>query len=211
MKLFVRVSAILLSTMALLMVVGFLLKIPPPNGGNAPPGPDWHASHVHEYAEHPLAAHGHILLAMVWVVLLGVQFSPRIRSRYIAYHRLSGRIAVFSGIVMGISGVWLALVMPYAGSFESITIAFVAGTFLVALVKGFDAARKRRISVHQRWMIRAAAIALSVFTMRIVDATLFELQWMPNQTAFCVAFYVGWIVNVGVAELWLRRRVDSYA
>jgi hypothetical protein len=40
-----------------------------------------------------------------------------------------GRMAVVSGYGVGVSALWLAWVMPFAGVSESVVIAFVGGTF----------------------------------------------------------------------------------
>jgi hypothetical protein len=200
-----RIAVALLALVALLSSVAFLLGLPPPMP-DAPPGPEWHSSHVHQFAEHPWASKLHVVLGVCWVLILPFQLFAKLRGRRPALHRVMGKIAVACGYYFGISALWLAGVMPFAGVAESIVIAFVGGTFLFALTKAYLAARQRAIPAHQRWMLRATAIGLSIATTRVVDgAVLYPSHVMSDQAAFTTSFLVAWVINVTVVELWLRR------
>lgn len=199
-----RVAAVLLSLVAVGSGLAFLLGLAPPGGGNAPPSPEWHATHVAELQALPALSNPHVALGMAWVLLVPLQLSARLRNRHRWLHRAVGRIAMAGGVVMAVSGLWLGLVVPFAGRMESAIIALISITFLYALVRAFLAARAREIALHRRWVFRAVAIALSIATTRLFDAPLYFSHALSDQDAFCLAFLLGWTINVLVVEAVLR-------
>jgi hypothetical protein len=58
-------------------------------------------------------------------------------------------------------------------------------------------------------MVRAFAIALGISTIRVVGLVLDVIiaPYGPDiRQAFVVALWVGWLLSVGAAELWLQSR-----
>ena len=80
------------------------------------------------------------------------------------------------------------------------------GTTLVA----WRAVRQRRYAAHRRWMIRSFALALSAVTLRValLVPTLMQLDFLP---IYRVTSWASWIVNLLLAELWLRLTAPSPA
>jgi uncharacterized membrane protein len=170
------------------------------------------AAELHQFdsrfAAHPFLTLLHILPGGIFLVLALAQFSARIRTRYIRFHRWSGRILVLAGFVMGLTALYFGLVMPYAGPGEAIAIALFGGLFLVSLSLAFVAIRRRQVSRHRQWMIRAFAIAIAIATVRIVgavlDTTLTPAGVQPK-VVFVLAVWTGWLITLGAAELWIRN------
>jgi hypothetical protein len=98
--------------------------------------------------------------------------------------------------------------MPFAGPPEAAAIALFGGLFLLALARGFVAIRRRDLATHREWMIRAFAIALGISTVRLLGA-VFDLALTPAGVSpagvFLVSIWLGWLVTLGAAELWIRR------
>jgi uncharacterized membrane protein len=139
--------------------------------------------------------------------LAPLQFSPRVRSRFIQFHRWSGRLLVLAAITAASTGLFFGLFIPFAGPGESVPIALFGGLLLYALLKAVVAIRGRQVARHREWMIRAFALALAISTVRIVGAVL-DLTVTPAgfgpRPMFVVAIWTGWVTTLGAAEIWIR-------
>jgi uncharacterized membrane protein len=159
------------------------------------------------YGAHPLATVLHVLPAGLFLLLAPLQFSPRVRGRFIQFHRWSGRVLVLAAITAASTGLYFGLFMPFAGPSESVPIALFGGLLLYALLKAVIAVRGGQAARHREWMIRAFALALAVSTVRIVgaalDLTMTPAGYGPRPT-FVVALWTGWVVTLGAAEIWVR-------
>src|SRR5215203_3454578 len=92
--------------------------------------------------------------------LVPFQFVRRIRSRHLNYHRWAGRMLVSIGLVIGLSALFMALVIPKGGWPERVVIGLFGSLFLFALIEGFLHIRAGLVALHREWMIRAFAIGL---------------------------------------------------
>jgi hypothetical protein len=161
------------------------------------------------FVEHALITRTHVVLGGVYLLWAPFQFVARIRNRYPAYHRRSGRALVGIGLVVGVTALFLGVVIAFGGNAERVVIAAFGGLYLLALVLGLVRIRQGRVAQHREWMIRAFAIGLSVATMRLI--LIPALMLMPDlgddQVAwlFVISFAVAFAIHAGVAELWIRR------
>ena len=73
---------------------------------------------------------------------------------------------------------------------------------------GFRTARRRDFTLHRIWMIRAVATTGAVMTQRIVFPILLLSFGIHSDAEFwaefVAAFALGWIINLVLAEAWLR-------
>lgn len=159
------------------------------------------------YAAHPFLTMLHVLPGAVFLMLAPLQFSSRVRSRHIQFHRWSGRILVLTSFVVVLPALYFGLVMPYGGPGEARAIALFGGLFLVAVARAFVAIRRGNVVRHREWMIRAFAIALGISTVRVVmivfDIALTPVGFRPPEV-FVVSIWAGWAISLGAAELWIR-------
>lgn len=160
------------------------------------------------FADHPAATLLHIVPGALFLLLAPFQFSARIRRRHIAVHRWSGRVLLVAATIGVLSGLFFGLLMPYGGWGEALAIALFGGLFLFALDRGYSAIRKRDLTHHREWMIRVFALAIAISTVRIVaallDIALAPLGFPPARL-FVVSLWTGWLLTLGVAELWIRH------
>lgn len=158
----------------------------------------------------------HVLLGGVYLALAPFQFVRRIRSRHLTYHRWTGRLLVAIGVVVGVTALFMGLVIPKAGLPERVVIGIFGGLFLFALVKGFLHVRAGRVVLHKEWMIRAFAVGLAIATARLIffPAILITMADPTDGlfgTLLVVALAVAFVLNASVAEFWIRvtRRSGS--
>ena len=160
------------------------------------------------FLQYPTIVALHVVLGGVYLTLAPFQFVKRIRSRHLAYHRWAGRVLVSIGVVVGVTALFMGLVIPFSGWAERVIIGVFGGLFLLALGKGFVHVRAGRVASHREWMIRAFAIALSIATMRMIfiPALLVAADPTDGQIAFLsvASFTAAFVVHASVAELWIR-------
>jgi uncharacterized membrane protein len=150
----------------------------------------------------------HVVLGGVYLAFAPFQFVKRIRSRHPDYHRRAGRLLVAVGLVVGVTALFMGLVIPFSGWPERVVIGLFGGWFLIALVKGFIYIRARRVDLHREWMIRAFAIGLSVATMRLIFVPALIVATAPTDSQIAslsvVSFSAAFVAHAAVAELWIR-------
>lgn len=151
----------------------------------------------------------HVLPAALFMVLVPLQFSPRIRSRHIGWHRWSGRLLVAIGIPVAISGLFFGLFMPFAGLLEASAIGLFGALFLFSLIRAYLAIRAGDVARHREWMIRMLAVALGVSTVRLVGTLLAVSTRQGPEAWFGHAVWIGFGSTLAVAELWIRRTRES--
>jgi uncharacterized membrane protein len=108
--------------------------------------------------EHPLHAHfaamrlllfPHALAGLLALCIGPLQFSTRLRQRYLQLHRVLGRVYVYSVFIAAPLGIVIARHSPlFAGTVVQ------ASAWLVTTLAAFLAARNRHLQAHRQWMIR---------------------------------------------------------
>jgi len=159
------------------------------------------------FAAHPLLTLVHVLLGGFFLLVAPLQFSARIRTRHIQFHRWSGRILLPAVVVSVLAGLYFGIFIPYGGPGEAAAIALFGGLFLVAICRAFLAIRRHQVARHREWMIRVFAIAIAISTVRVVavvlDVALTPAGFRPPEL-FVLSLWTGWVITLGVAELWIR-------
>ncbi len=149
----------------------------------------------------------HVWAGALFLILASVQFSSRVRQRFIAFHRWSGRMLLSLAFITGSSALYFGLAMPFGGLFEAIAITIFAGLFLLSIARAFMAIRRLQVTLHREWMIRAFALAIAISTVRVVEALLdlgLSPAGVPAAGVFVIAIWSGWVLTLGAAELWIR-------
>ena len=159
------------------------------------------------FGAHPLRTQLHVLPGSIFLVLALLQFSPRIRSRHIRFHRYAGRFLMLVGLVTTMTALYFGLLMPYGGSGEAAIIGLVSILFLASMIRAYLAIRRHQVARHREWMIRAFAVAIGVSVVRVVaavlDGALTPAGVRPAEV-FVASLWAGWGITLGAAELWIR-------
>lgn len=150
----------------------------------------------------------HIVSAIFYSVIGAFQFAPALRRRRPGWHRASGRMLVPTGLVAALSGIWMTLFYPHVegDSVQVYWIRLLVGWGMVAaLLLGFAAIRRREISRHRAWMMRAYALGMGAGTQVVLGGPL--LIAFGSTSEFVRTLYMagGWGLNLAIAE-WLIHR-----
>ena len=161
------------------------------------------------FTDYRVATWMHVVLGAVYLTFAPVQLIRRIRARAIGYHRWAGRFLVPIGVLVGLSALFLGLVVPFSGHLERIVISVFGGLFLLSLVLGYLRVRQGRIGEHREWMLRALAIGLSVATMRALFIPALMIAGDPSDDQIALlsvgSFTIAFLLHAAAAEWWIRR------
>ncbi|WP_166239936.1 DUF2306 domain-containing protein [Paenibacillus turpanensis] len=160
------------------------------------------------FIEMPLPLVAHILLASVFSVLGAFQFAAGFRVRWPGWHRAAGRIVVLSGLLVGLSALWMTLFyapQPGTGKLLYVFRLFFGSAMVVSIYLGFTAIRRGNVPQHRAWMIRAYAIGLGAGTQVITHAVGLLFFNPPTEVSGALQMLAGWLINLAVAE-WIIRK-----
>ncbi len=152
----------------------------------------------------PVVVH---IVAAAWYAVVGAfQFPARLRRRHPRWHRRSGRLLVGAGLLVAGSGLWMTLFYPDAPGGDLLwAVRLLAGSAIAtSLVLGFTAIRRRDIAAHRAWMIRAYALAVAAGTQTVTQG-VGEALFGTGDLVRALAMTSGWLVNLAVAEIVIRR------
>jgi uncharacterized membrane protein len=165
------------------------------------------------FAQKPFLTLAHIVPALVFVLLVPLQFSSALRARHTALHRWIGRVLMTLAGIIGVSAFCL-IRHPVGGIVEVTAILFYDGLFLFAMTKALWHIRRGQVTLHREWIIRGISVALGVATVRPIMGIFFAMSRLTGLTPhdfFGIAFWIGFTVTYVFAELWIRRTRQSLA
>src|ERR1700728_4224642 len=171
--------------------------------------PMYHAYRLQVIADrHLLIPH---TLAGIFALLIGpINFSSRIRERYLKLHRVLGRVYVLSVFVGSFTGIALAAGRPGLPG-----TSMQAAAWIVCTTAAFITGRNRQIAVHRQWMARSYAVTFTFVSSRVLN--LWPRYWSHLGDAFSavgvIAFTLASILLVDLGlnwhELTTRRNSSS--
>ncbi len=168
------------------------------------------------FLKYPTIVALHVILGGVHLLFAPFQFVKRIRSRHLGYHRWAGRFLVYVGLVVGMTALFMGLVIPFSGWIERVYTSLFGTLFILALLKGFVHIRAGRVASHREWMIRAFAIGLANATQRLIFIPVLLVVADPTQgqlqTLSAAAFFVAFVLHALVTEAWIHftRRLSIF-
>lgn len=150
----------------------------------------------------PYVSSIHFIGGAIAIVVGALQFSTRIRNRFIVLHRYMGKTYVIAILFSGIAGFILAI-NSVAGPFAQMGFALMALTWLITTGYGYVAVRRKQISGHKQWMMRSYAVTVAGVTLRLYlgigfAAGLSFSEFYPYLAWLC------WVPNLVVMEVYLR-------
>jgi uncharacterized membrane protein len=167
----------------------------------------------HRFEGSPLPLIVHIAGAALYTLLGAFQFVPQFRRRHPNWHRRAGRLVAVAGLLVAGSAIWVTLLYsqkPGTGDLLYLLRLVVAPLMIAFVVLGVTAARRRDITAHRAWMIRAFALALGAGTQALLTEPLGAALLGTGDVRGDLAKGAAWVLNLAVAE-WVIRRPDRTA
>ena len=159
------------------------------------------------FFDSPVPVAVHIVASSVFLVLGALQFVPSQRRR--RWHRVAGRVLVPAGLLSAGSALWMTLfyALPAVNGVAMFVMRLGFGTAMAAfIVVGFTAIRRGDVTTHSAWMTRAYAIGLGAGTQVLTFLPWTLVFGAPGQAMHAVLMGAGWMINLAVAEVVIRRR-----
>jgi len=181
-------------------------------GGSGVEGDSSFINHLHFATPSAMFVHGGS--GILFFLTMPFQFSPRVRMNNLKRHKLAGRVAVVSGCVMALSGIWMHNVLSPESqgtrySILIITSVAICICFLIAVWH----IKKGNIHVHQLWMARAVAIVLAAITPLFIDIIIvlvfshFEaIYQILIQFQYDYGRLLGIVINLAIVEMFMTKR-----
>lgn len=143
------------------------------------------------------------LLAGPW------QFSDKLRTRALNFHRWLGRFYLLEVALGSIAGFVMATVSEQ-GLPTHLGFGMLAFLWFFTGLEAYRTARRGNTFAHRQWMIRNFALTLAAVTLRdYMPLMLFAFGWSFRQSYITVS-WLCWVPNLLVAE-WLARRPQRQA
>lgn len=161
------------------------------------------------FTDFPVPVVLHIVAGVVFSIVGAFQFIPALRRGRRSWHRIAGRVLIPAGAVVALSALWMATLsdLPPGDGPALLVIRWIFGTYLLAaLALAVRALMRRRYAEHGAWMTRAYALGVAAGTQAIVLIPGSILYGSSDETSRAVAMTLGWLINLAVAELVIRRR-----
>ena len=95
----------------------------------------------------PIPVTVHVFSVSLYCILGAFQFAPGFRRRRPDWHRVAGRVLVASGMVVGLSGLWMTLFYPIPPRLQGDLLHAVR--LLVGAVSRNDLAGRRRTHISR--------------------------------------------------------------
>jgi len=148
-----------------------------------------------------LLPHG---LAGACALLLGpMQFSDRLRQRYLQLHRVVGWVYVVGALVLAPLGAYIQYFQERFGETRSFTMAATADAALLMLTTGVALwfVLRGKIPQHRQWMTRSYAVALVFVEVRLIGGLT---GWDNNVKAIETVVWTCLIFAVPLADIVLQ-------
>jgi hypothetical protein len=162
---------------------------------------------------------GHLLFAATITFGGPLQLIPQIRTRLPELHRWLGRIYIVTALIMGATGLYLALSgrTVVGDASQRIAVVINGGLIIFCAVMAWRRATARDFSAHRRWALRLFLVVNGVWFFRI--GLMFWLAVNGGPVGFDPKAFTGpfltflgfaqFLLPLLVLELYLRANARS--
>jgi uncharacterized membrane protein len=160
--------------------------------------PMYHAYRLQVIADRHLLI-PHTLCGMIALLAGPIQFWSRFRQRHLKFHRVLGRVYVFSVFVGAFTGIALAAGRPGLPG-----TSMQAAAWIVCTTAAVITARNRQIAQHRQWMVRSYAVTFTFVSSRVLN--LWPRYWSHLGDSFAavgvIAFTLASLLLVDLGLNW---------
>lgn len=149
----------------------------------------------------------HILGATCSLFLGPIQFWKSIRTKYIRYHRLAGKIYIIGSLIAGVAALRLSLIFGCVGcrfSLFPLSILFILTTSLA-----WYAITQKNITAHKQFMVRSYTCALAFVFARLYQVIPMEFIFGIVDDPTVKRVVIEWmfsilpLIIVEIAIIWI--------
>lgn len=141
----------------------------------------------------------HALCGIIALLSGPLQFSTRLRRKYLPFHRVLGRVYVISVLIA--AGIALKLTQ---GSGLEIATYVQSGSWIVCTLAAFLTARNGHIAQHRQWMVRSYAVTFTFISTRLLN--FWPAYAQMSVTASLLTITIATFLSLLVPDLALNWR-----
>ena len=177
---------------------------------------DFHAAFLNIKEEeiklpyYQIAFFTHVYTSIFTLIAGFVQFSKTVRSKYPVLHRKVGKFYI--GTILFLAGP-SGLVMGYhanGGTYSQISFCILAVLWMYFSFKAYRYAREKNWKLHREFIYRSYALTLSAVSLRLFKWVIVSTFGFPPMDTYKIVSWLGWVVNLIVAEILIRRQTFDY-
>jgi len=147
----------------------------------------------------------HITGGMVALLTGPWQFSQRMRRRYLALHRLMGRIYLIAIACGAVGSFYLAATTPGGWAWGT-AMAGLALAWVTTSGMAFYAIRQRQIQVHKEWMVRSYVVTFAFVTFRLLNDLGPTSHLQPALDRAITMAWASWTIPLLFTEVILQLK-----
>lgn len=145
----------------------------------------------------------HALSGSVALISGPLQFNRLLRNKHRNLHRALGRLYVWAIWISSIGGLW-SVIFFNVNIAAKIAFGTLAILWFSATTVAYLRIRHHKLREHREWMIRSFALSLFFVTFSFWTPGLASTN-LPQAVAYPLGVFVSWLLNLIIAELWIRR------
>lgn len=159
------------------------------------------------YNATPISFLGHAIGGVAFGIIGPLQFGRVLARKYGRLHRVLGRAFVVAGAFLSLSSLTLLWEFPDTNGVVVNAGRLVFGIALgIALIVAMVAIKRRNITAHRDWMIRAYAIGMGATLVSLLFIPIFIITGEPPMGLGADVLFIGsWAACVAFAEILIKR------
>jgi uncharacterized membrane protein len=139
----------------------------------------------------------HIVFGGIALLVGWSQFNSQWRKKYLNAHRLIGKIYVFTVLMSGLGGAYIAF-FATGGWLNSLGFGLLDIIWVYSTWRAFTDAKNKNIPSHQRMMIYSYAACFAAVTLRLW-LPLLMMIFNDMEIAYGIVAWLCWVPNLLVA------------
>jgi hypothetical protein len=152
----------------------------------------------------------HVVAATLYCLLGAFQFSRGFRVRWPGLHRRAGRVLAVSGLLAGLTGLWMTLLYtiptPMQGPLTYWVRLIVGSAMVASIVIAWRTILQRQVARHEAWMIRAYALGQGAGTQALILGPWMLVTGDSVGLTRDLLLTLSWLINAAVAERIIAAR-----
>ncbi|MES2559634.1 MAG: DUF2306 domain-containing protein [Bacteroidota bacterium] len=148
----------------------------------------------------------HISTSLVVLLIGCIQFSRFIRTHYVKYHRLFGKIYVLLVLFCAAPGGLVMALYANGGFWARLSFVLISTGWWLFTFMGYRTIKHGHTEAHREWMIRSYALTLSALTLRFYVYISPIFIHLPARDMYVLVAWLSWIPNLLIAEWIIRRK-----
>ena len=146
----------------------------------------------------------HIIFGGIALLIGWIQFSVRLRRKYLKTHRFIGKIYVIAVAMSSMAGLYIAF-FATGGLVCVLGFGSLAILWVISNIKAYSTIRQGHIRQHQNWMICNYALTFAAVTLRIWLPLLSAFVFHDFIPAYRVVSWLCWVPNLVIALIIINK------